>query len=84
MIGSGTRLAICLGLLQNQSQYDGDIPSIKQSILDPPKDDADREERRATVYYGLCYDVTASASSGWVGTMPTEELVRNLQMAFHT
>ncbi|KIR58997.1 hypothetical protein I314_04981 [Cryptococcus bacillisporus CA1873] len=74
MIGSVTRLAICLGLLQNQSQYNGDIPSIKQSVLDPPKDDTDREERRATMYYALCYDVTASASSGWVGTMPTEEL----------
>ncbi|KIR27824.1 hypothetical protein I309_03144 [Cryptococcus deuterogattii LA55] len=81
MIGSVTRLAICLGLLQNQSQYDGDIPAIKQSVLDPPKDDTDREERRATMYYALCYDVTASASSGWVGTMPTEELTANLPAA---
>ncbi|OXG37579.1 hypothetical protein C359_04952 [Cryptococcus neoformans Bt120] len=81
MIGAETRLAICLGLLQNQSQYDGGIPSIKQSVLDRPKDDTDREERRATMYYALCYDVTTSASSGWVGTMPTEELTANLPAA---
>lgn len=84
MIGAETRLAICLGLLQNQSQYDGGIPSIKQSVLDRPKDDTDREERRATMYYALCYDVTTSASSGWVGTMPTEELVRICQITFYT
>lgn len=81
MIGAETRLAICLGLLQNQSQHDRGIPSIKQSVLDRPKDDADREERRATMYYALCYDVTSSASSGWVGTMPTEELTANLPAA---
>ncbi|WVQ85932.1 hypothetical protein IAT38_008100 [Cryptococcus sp. DSM 104549] len=72
LIGSATRLAICLGLMSEDHQRGP--PALRRSILGPPRDGAEREERRATVYTVMCYDSVSSMSSGWPGCMPLEEL----------
>ncbi|KAK8850622.1 hypothetical protein IAR55_004541 [Kwoniella newhampshirensis] len=78
LIGAATRLVICLGLLDERAQSDPDISSYRRSVLGPPKDDADREARAATLYYVLCYDITSASSSGWSGTMPVDEIFTKL------
>ncbi|WVQ86138.1 hypothetical protein IAT38_008306 [Cryptococcus sp. DSM 104549] len=77
MIGAGTRLAICLGLLGEANDNEPSA-QLRRSVLGPPKDDVEREERRAAMYYMLCYDVTTSASSGWASTLPVDELTTRL------
>ncbi|WVN89075.1 uncharacterized protein L203_104291 [Cryptococcus depauperatus CBS 7841] len=78
MTGTEIRLCVGLGLHQHQPSDTHAVPNIRRSILGPPENDAEREERRATIYYALCYDVTTSASSGWVGSMPYDELTARL------
>ncbi|WVW80553.1 hypothetical protein I302_102538 [Kwoniella bestiolae CBS 10118] len=77
IIGGGGRLAICLGLLDHQPDDFG-MPALRQSILGPPRTDAEREERRAVMYYIMYYDCISAASSGWPNTLPTEELTARM------
>ncbi|OCF78937.1 hypothetical protein I204_00881 [Kwoniella mangroviensis CBS 8886] len=77
IIGSGGRLAICLGLLDYQPDNFG-MPALRQSILGPPKTDAEREERRAVMYYIMTYDCISAASSGWPNSLPIEELTARM------
>ncbi|OCF35875.1 hypothetical protein I316_02368 [Kwoniella heveanensis BCC8398] len=76
-IGGQGRLAICLGLFDHEPDDFG-TPALRQSILPPPKSDAEREERRAVMYFILSYDLISSASSGWPNTLPTEELTTRM------
>ncbi|WVQ95303.1 hypothetical protein IAU59_002398 [Kwoniella sp. CBS 9459] len=76
-IGGQGRLAICLGLFDHEPDDFG-TPALRQSILPPPKNDAEREERRAVMYFILSYDLISSASSGWPNTLPTEELTTRM------
>ncbi|WVQ85870.1 hypothetical protein IAT38_008038 [Cryptococcus sp. DSM 104549] len=77
MIGTATRLAVCLGLLDHDTPP-GHGPQIQRAILGPPKDDLEREERRAAMYYLLAFDATMSASSGWTSTLPVDEMSARL------
>ncbi|WVQ70792.1 hypothetical protein IAR50_000314 [Cryptococcus sp. DSM 104548] len=79
MVGTASRLATCLELLYS-SPPRGDNP-YRRSILSPPKDDAEREERRAAIWYLVLYDVTGSASSGWPGTLPMDEITAKFPAA---
>nr|XP_031862623.1 uncharacterized protein CI109_002121 [Kwoniella shandongensis]KAA5529695.1 hypothetical protein CI109_002121 [Kwoniella shandongensis] len=74
LIGAATRLVVCLGLLNQNPDISFSMPTIKKSILDPPKNDAEREERIATVFYVFFFDVSSSASSGWPCCLPIDEL----------
>ncbi|WRT70814.1 uncharacterized protein IL334_007813 [Kwoniella shivajii] len=76
-IGSGGRLAICLGLLDHQPDDFG-MPALRQSILSPPVNDAEREERRAVMYYIMTYDCLSAASSGWPNTLPIAEMTTRM------
>ncbi|WVQ86220.1 hypothetical protein IAT38_008388 [Cryptococcus sp. DSM 104549] len=77
-IGCATRLCICLGLVHHNT-YTPIIHSCARSaILAPPANDVEREERRATMYYVLCSEVTASASPGWAETLPGDEMTTKL------
>ncbi|TYJ54905.1 hypothetical protein B9479_004413 [Cryptococcus floricola] len=53
----------------------------RRSILGFPKDDAEKEERKAAMWYLLMYDVTSSASSGWSGTLPMDEITTHFPAA---
>jgi len=45
------------------------------SLLPPPTEDWDREERRVLMFTVLMFDINASSSSGWPNMMMTDELV---------
>ncbi|WWC65309.1 uncharacterized protein I303_107926 [Kwoniella dejecticola CBS 10117] len=77
MIGGAGRLAICLGLLDHQPDHFG-MPALRQSILGPPKSDAEREERRAVMYYIVANDCISAASSGWPNTLPVAEMTTRM------
>ncbi|ODO07114.1 hypothetical protein I350_04483 [Cryptococcus amylolentus CBS 6273] len=49
-------------------------PVVQQSILGPPKTEAEREERLATAWMAFCQDSEAAVSSGWVNQLGVEEL----------
>ncbi|WVQ75984.1 hypothetical protein IAR50_005620 [Cryptococcus sp. DSM 104548] len=72
-MGTASRLVICLGLLSDSPPGPSFAP-FRRSILPPPRTDAEREERRAVLWYVLWYDATGSASSGWPGTLPHDEI----------
>ncbi|ODO08706.1 hypothetical protein L198_00439 [Cryptococcus wingfieldii CBS 7118] len=76
-VGLSTRLAICLGLL-NDDLPGMSLSSLHQSILPPAKTDAEREERRAVLWYVMYYDTAGSACSGWPGTLPNDEITARL------
>jgi hypothetical protein len=77
MIGTMTRLAIALGLMDNSPG----------SILPLPKNDHEREERRAAVAEIVALDAAFSASGNWPGTLPQGEMVSRsstcLSQRFH-
>ncbi|WWC92412.1 uncharacterized protein L201_007369 [Kwoniella dendrophila CBS 6074] len=77
IVGAGGRLSICLGLMDHQPDDFG-MPALRQSILGPPKDDAEREERRAVMYYVMVYDAISAASSGWPNTLPVDEITARM------
>ena len=51
------------------------IGPAKASVLDPPTEDWDREERRATIFMLMFYDNMSAMSSGWPNCMQTDEVV---------
>lgn len=59
-VGKAARLALMMGL----NRLDGVGLDVKQSIL-PPKDWAEREERRRTFWMAFCTDRYASIGTGW-------------------
>ncbi|WWC72694.1 uncharacterized protein I206_106658 [Kwoniella pini CBS 10737] len=77
MIGGAGRLAICLGLLDHRPDHFG-MPALRQSMLGPPKTDAEREERRAVMYYIVANDCISAASSGWPNTLPVNEMTTRM------
>ncbi|ODN76130.1 hypothetical protein L202_06058 [Cryptococcus amylolentus CBS 6039] len=81
LVGTAARLATCLGLLDSCSiRLDKSTP-YRRSILGYPKDDAEKEERKAAMWFLLMYDVTSSASSGWSGTLPMDEITTHFPAA---
>ncbi|ODO02088.1 hypothetical protein L198_02819 [Cryptococcus wingfieldii CBS 7118] len=81
LVGTAARLATCLGLLDSCSIRRDKSTPYRRSILGFPKDDAEKEERKAAMWYLLIYDVTSSASSGWSGTLPMDEITTHFLAA---
>lgn len=77
LIGDAIRLASCLGLTSFVPRPSQCSPQLRQVILDTPRDDAEREERAATVWMALCYENALMCSSGWSGSMIVDDLVSN-------
>lgn len=77
LVGDAIRLSTCLGLLSFAPSPAQCYPQLRRVILDPPKDDAEREERVATVWMALCFENVSMCSSGWSGSMIVEDLVSN-------
>ncbi|ODO00545.1 hypothetical protein L198_02864 [Cryptococcus wingfieldii CBS 7118] len=88
-IGAACRLATCLGLFSSLSYHHPpphppadpaspfprpQTPVVQQSILGPPRTEAEREERLATAWMAFCQDSEAAVSSGWVNQLGVEEL----------
>ncbi|TYJ53884.1 hypothetical protein B9479_005433 [Cryptococcus floricola] len=82
LVGTATRLVICLGLLDAHSHVQADNATpFRRTILAPPKDDVEREERRAAMWFLVLYDITLSASSGWTGALPMDEITTKFPAA---
>ncbi|OWZ54224.1 hypothetical protein C368_03363 [Cryptococcus neoformans 125.91] len=75
LVGDAIRLSTCLGLLSFAPSPAQCYPQLRRVILDPPKDDAEREERVATVWMALCFENVSMCSSGWSGSMIVEDLM---------
>jgi hypothetical protein len=69
MSGKMTRIAVALGLLDEQGIASAD-PTVKSGMLPPPKNDGEREERRAIACEIIATDLQYSASGSWPGTLP--------------
>lgn len=69
MSGKMTRIAIALGLMDEQGSNSAD-PAEKSGLLPPPKNDWEREERRAIACEIIAADLQYSASGSWPGTLP--------------
>ncbi|WVQ75983.1 hypothetical protein IAR50_005619 [Cryptococcus sp. DSM 104548] len=82
-----TRLISCLGLLNDDDHHyhpaagAGAEGAHHHSALHLPKTDAEREERRAVLWYVVLLDTAASACSGWPGTLPHDEISARLPAA---
>ena len=70
IIGSMTRTAIALGLLDETDQVSSDEARLKHAILPPPTTHLEREERRALAGEVVAIDAAFSASGSWPGTLP--------------
>lgn len=78
-IAQAVRASIPLGLMRNEHSDGptlGKIMKPGHSLLPPPTEDWDREERRVLMFTVLMFDINASSSSGWPNMMMTDELVR--------
>jgi hypothetical protein len=76
MVGNMVRAAVALGLLDEATPETTEGPTgLRQYILSPPTQDWEREERRAVMYYLISVDAMFSASGGWAGAVPLEEVV---------
>ena len=84
MSGKMTRIAIALGLMDEQGSSSAD-PGEKAGMLPPPKTDWEREERRAIACEIIACDLQYSASGSWPGTLPAfDEMVRgSARMSTH-
>lgn len=76
-IGMLGRIIVPLGLMNDSSIVKpGGAP--KQSLMEPARDDIEREERRALLWTALIYDVQTSAASGWAGGIQIDEITSQL------
>jgi len=75
-IATAVRAAIPLGLMKSTpGPTMTNIMKPGTSLLPPPVEDWDREERRILMFTVLLFDINASSSSGWPNMMMTDELV---------
>jgi hypothetical protein len=77
-IATAVRASIPLGLMRNDHNDGPTVGSVMKpghSLLPPPTEDWDREERRVLMFTVLMFDINASSSSGWPNMMMTDELV---------
>jgi hypothetical protein len=77
-IATAVRASIPLGLMRNAHTDGPTMGSVMKpgsSLLPPPTEDWDREERRVLMFTVLMFDINASSSSGWPNMMMTDELV---------
>lgn len=74
IVGVMTRTAIALGLLDEPEQGGETVSGV--GMLPPPKNDWEREERRAVAAEIIACDLQYSASGSWPGTLPSfDEMV---------
>jgi len=85
--GALSRLLVPLGLHHAQETVVGLGTAARAQILTrmalvpAAKDDVEREERRALVWWAVTADVAQSANSGLAGSFPIDEIVRSSSLA---
>jgi hypothetical protein len=75
MVGRTARMAVPLGLLHREERtMNGRL--IRDANLSSSMDHWEREERRYLMWMIVGHDAGTAASSGWLNSLPIDEIVR--------
>ena len=86
-IGAVCRSVIPLGLTLDSVEVEHHLKGpirFMRSIIPPPTEDWDREERTALMAYVVSMDTIASSTAGWSTSLALEEVVSGLECPCQT